>query len=184
MMSNIVTVLGLVVFVYACYRVGLVLNRFKHRRFVRVWQPLIGIINGTVHEDPQGGGATSWLAGQWKGYTIHASMTPNVRSFGYQHHENRFAVGVAEQDGRANWRTIGRDVSSDDRALEEALRRDGLVRRLEAVGCSSAHFDRHLRYIFINEDTVPEWIPPPERFTVLLDLAVELARINAAANRR
>src|SRR5262245_15214721 len=99
MMQNVLTVAGIIVFVYLCYRVGLIVNAFKHRRFTKAWQPLIPIIGGKVHEDPQGGGASSWLAGKWKGQTIHARMTPGVRpgsALGSSAGPlvNQFAVGV------------------------------------------------------------------------------------------
>lgn len=66
-MDALPTVVGVLAFVFLAWHAGKLLNRFKHRRFTRVWQPLIGIIDGTAHEDPQGGGASSWLLGQWKG---------------------------------------------------------------------------------------------------------------------
>jgi hypothetical protein len=197
MMETVLTVVGLVVFVYLAYRVGKIVNAFKHRGFTRAWQPLVGIIGGKVHEDPQGGGASSWLAGQWKGKTIHARMTPGVRpatpvgdSSGVL--VNQFAVGVAEQKGRSSWTaergfalTPGAGqivVKSKDEALAERLRAAGVVALLEAAQCGTARFEEHSGYLFVEEDVTPLWIPPPERFTVLLDLAVDLARVQAAVN--
>ena len=60
MLENILTVIGLALFLVAAYFVGTLLNRFKHRRFIQAWWPLQPVIDGTVHEDPGGGGASSW----------------------------------------------------------------------------------------------------------------------------
>jgi hypothetical protein len=38
--------------------------------------------------------------------------------------------------------------------------------------------------LFVEEDVHPAWVPPVERFQMLLDLATDLARINLAENRR
>lgn len=194
-MENALTILGLVVFVYLAYRAGKILNAFKHRRFTHAWQPLVGIINGAVHEDPQGGGASSWLAGQWKGNTIHARMTPEVHRGGTAGGSagplvNEFAVGVADQKGRASW-TAERGfalngkgdiaINSKDAALAERLRGE-VVALLEAAQCGAARFEHHSGYVFVQEDVTPLWAPPPERFKVLLDLAVEVARVQAAVN--
>lgn len=185
MIDNVLTVIGLIAFVAACVAAGLVLNKFKHRRFTREWQPLIGVIGGEVHEDPQGGGASSWLAGQWKGHTIHARMTPAVREWEWSMHRNLFAVGVAEQDGRLNWRTIAGfslDMACDDAAMGERLRQAGVIAKLEQAGRVTAWYERHSRYLFVEEDVAPEWVPPRERFVVLLDLAVELAQLQRQVN--
>lgn len=188
MTETIASVLGLAVFLFLAYQAGKVLNKFKHRRFTKAWQPLIAIMNGEVHEDPLGGGASSWLAGQWKGMTIHAKMSPEVRSMASSHHENRFSVGVAELDGRTNWRVDKRgippqvDVISDDKALEDRLRAAGVLELCRQAQCHTARFDRSSRYLFIDEDVAPLWTPPPERFAVLLDLAVGLARAQSTVN--
>ena len=188
MTETVASVLGLVVFLFLAYQAGKLLNTFKHRRFTKAWKPLIGIVNGEVHEDPLGGGASSWLLGQWKGTTIHARMTPAVRTAQASNHENQFAVGVPEQDGRLNWRadrrgfTTSLDVISDDRALEDRLRDAGVLELLNRAKCRTAHFDRSSRYVFVEENVAPLWIPPPERFIVLLDVAVELARVQSTAN--
>lgn len=197
MMETLLTVAGLVVFVYAAYRVGKIVSALKHRRFTQVWQPLAGIIGGKVHEDPQGGGASSWLAGRWKGLTIHARMTPGVRRGGTEGGsagalENEFAVGVADQKGRSSWTaergfsvSSGRGpvkIASKDEALAERLRAAGVPALLEAAQATTARFDHHSGYLFVEEYVTPLLIPPPERFTVLLDVAVELARLQASAN--
>lgn len=186
MIDNIVTVGGIVGFVYLCYRVGLVINKVKHWRFAREWQPLIGIINGTVHDDPQGGGASSYLVGQWKGETIHAHMSPQVRTYGSDVIENRFSIGVAEQHGHSSWRTVTfpeLDLTSDDSAaIADRLRRAGVVALLRNAACVNARFERHSNYLFVEEIVTPLWCPPPERFVVLLDLAVELARAQRDVN--
>jgi hypothetical protein len=197
MSETLLVVVGLVVFVYLAYQGGKVLNSFKNRGFTRAWQPLVEIINGAVQEDPQGGGASSWLVGQWKGKTIHARMTPNVRSSDSTGDlpgvlQNQFAVGVANQTGRSSWHTdrsfalspgAGQiTVSSKDEALAERLRAAGVVTLLEAAQCAVARFEQHSGYLFVEEEVTPLWIPPPERFIVLLDLAVELARAQAAVN--
>ncbi len=185
MMQNVLTVLGIIAFVGACVVLGLLVNKIKHLRYTRAWQPIIGVIGGEVHEDPQGGGASSWISGRWKGYTIHARMTPQVRESEYSNYENLFAVGVAEQDGRSSWRTIPRiavKILSDDDALGDRLRRAGVVARLEKARIRSAWFERHSRYLFVEEDVSPGWIPSPERFVELLDLAVDLARMQQESN--
>jgi hypothetical protein len=192
MIDNIVTFIGIVVFVYLCYRVGLLINKVKYWRFTRAWQPLIEVVNGTVHEDPQGGGASSYLVGEWKGFAIHARMSPQVRTYGSDVIENRFVVGVAQQEGRASWRTVmfpELDLTSDsDPALAHDLRRAGVIALLQNAACSSARFEAHTNYLFLDEIVTPLWVPPPERFVVLLDVAVELARVqrdvNAAPNAR
>lgn len=184
-MDNVFTVLGLVAFVVLAWRVGLLLNRFKHRRFVKAWQPLVGIIQGEVHEDPQGGGASSWLVGRWKGLTIHACMSHGVRSFEWQHHENRFAVGVTGLTGLTSWTTtgdarrgdLGLDVKSDDHALEERLRAAGLLERLKRLQCLSARFESHSGKLFLEDTVEPLWAPPPERFIALLNALAELAEL-------
>ncbi|MCC6317388.1 MAG: hypothetical protein IT361_06800 [Gemmatimonadaceae bacterium] len=189
-METVVVVLGVVAFVVLAWRVGLLVNRFKHRRFVRAWQPLVGIIDGVVHEDPQGGGASSYLAGSWKGRTIHARMSPHVRSWEWQHHENRFGVGVANVAGRTSWMTTGDarqgerglGVKSDDHALEERLHAAGVVERLRCIQCHSVHFESFSGYLFLEDTVEPLWAPPPERFVALLDAAVELARIHDQVN--
>jgi hypothetical protein len=185
MIDNLITVVAIIGFVYLCYRVGLVINKVKHWRFTREWQPLIGIINGTVHEDPQGGGASSYLVGEWKGATIHARMSPQVRTYGSDVIENRFSIGVAEQHGHSSWQTVTFPelaLTSDDTALADRLCRAGVVALLRNAACFNARFERHSNYVFIEEIVTPLWCPPPERFVVLLDLAVELAQVQRAVN--
>jgi hypothetical protein len=62
-LENIVVVFGILAFLILAVFVGRGINRLKHWKYVRVWQPLIPIIGGTVHEDPLGGGASIWLVG-------------------------------------------------------------------------------------------------------------------------
>jgi hypothetical protein len=185
MMDNIITVIAIVLFVYLCYRVGLVVNKVRHWRYTREWRPLIDIINGTVHDDPQGGAAKSYLVGDWKGYKIHACMSPAVRTFGSDLVENRFSIGVADQDGRATWSSIAFPVlriTSDDAALAERLCDAGVLSLLQDAGAFDVRYDQHTRCLYVNEIVTPLWAPPPGRFLVLLDLAVALARAQSEAN--
>lgn len=189
MMEHILVLPGLVLFVVVAWQVGRVLNWFRHLRFTREWQPLIDVIGGTVHEDPQGGGATSWLVGSWKEHVIQASMTPQVRSFEWQHHENRFSVGVAGQRGAASWRAelspgVGSrfEVQSDDAGLIERLERSDAERLMREAECTVARFDRHSELLFVDENPTPALIPSRERFVRLLDVATGLARIQDVLN--
>jgi hypothetical protein len=191
-LENILTVIGLALLLVAAYFVGRVLNQFKHRRFIQAWQPIQPVIDGTVHEDPGGGGASSWLVGRWKGRTIHARMTPDVRSGSgdsYSHHENRFAVGVADLKGTQDW-SVGPSrgtlaLHSDDPLLAERLVNAGALRLVENAGSQTARYSRHERALFLEEDVRPAWIPTEARFRLLLDTAVDLARAheNAAVGR-
>lgn len=189
MMDGMLTGLGVVAFVIAAWLVGSVVNRIRHRRFSRAWRPLIDVIDGTVHEDPQGGAATSWLVGSWKGHVIHASMSPHVRSTEWQHHENRFSVRVADQGGIASWRaelspaTFARlVVHCDDPGLAQRLERAGVEALMRDAQCTVAHFDRHGGYVSIDENVSPAWIPPRERFICLLHVATALAGLQASIN--
>jgi hypothetical protein len=179
----ILSALGLVAFVAACFVVGLGVNKLKHARFVRAWQPLVPVIGGTVHQDPLGGGASSWLVGTWKGYVVHARMSPDTRSTEASNYRSMFAVGVAEVDGSAHWRADSR-VRSDDPVIQRQLGEAGVLERMRAAVVQEAMFDRHARTLFIEEDVYPAWCPHRERFIALLDLATDLARINAQVNRR
>jgi hypothetical protein len=185
MIDNIITAVGLIVFVYLCYRVGLIVNKVKHRRFTREWQPLVAVIDGTVHEDPQGGGASSYLVGDWRGHAIHARMSPDVTSYESTVRENRFSIGVADQHGRASWNTLtfpSLRVTSDDALLAERLRDAGVLELLRNAGCFDVRFEHHSHFLFVDEIVTPLWAPPPERFVVLLDLAVDLARVQRDVN--
>lgn len=186
MTDNLITVVGLIVFVYLCYRAGLIINKIKHWKYTREWQPLIRIIDGTVHQDPQGGGASSYLIGTWKGEAIHARMSPQVRTFGSDVIENRFSLALAGQDGRSSWHTMTFPeldlTSDDDPALAQRLRRAGVVPLLHNAACFNARYEAHTKCLFLEEVVTPLWVPPPQRFIVLLDLAVELARIQRIVN--
>ncbi|MEW5918131.1 MAG: hypothetical protein AB1762_17140 [Gemmatimonadota bacterium] len=183
--DNITTVVGLIVFVYLCYRVGLIINRVKHWRYTRAWQPLVGVIKGTVHEDPQGGGASSYLVGEWKGHAIHARMSPHVTTYGSTVRENRFSVSIPDVDGPASWNTVNFPslrITSDDMSLAARLRDAGVMELLHNAGSFDVGFEHHSRCLIVNEIVTPLWAPPPERFVVLLDLAVDLARVQRDLN--
>lgn len=167
---------GLVVFVYLAYQAGKVLNRVKHAKFTRVWQPLLLIIGGTVHEDPGGGGATSWLVGTYKGRTIHARMAPDVGTqvgIDTVSKENRFAVGVANLPGAQHWRMSYEmsvvppgpsawRIHTDDAGLEDRLRRAGVIELVSPFGQPSVAYNTHEKSLFLEQDIRPHWVPPPD----------------------
>lgn len=109
-------------------------------------------------------------------------MTPQVQTVERSFLHNQFAVGVAEQKGRSSWRADRTEVSADDDALAERLQRAGVTALLEGAQCEVGRFDRPSGYLFVEETVDPLWVPPPERFVVLLDLAVKLARIQEEEN--
>lgn len=189
-------VLGAVIlagFLAVLYPAGKLLHRLKHAKFNRDWAPLIPVVGGTVHEDPQGGGATSWLVGTYRGRTIHARMSPDVRPLEVANYENRFAVGVAELDGAAHWRLVhlgaivgvheaGWKIETDDALLAGRLRGTGILEVLESVGRPDARYNRHERAVFLEVDVRPLRVPPRESFVALLEAAVRVAEVNERLN--
>jgi hypothetical protein len=62
------------------------------------------------------------------------------------------------------------------------LREAGVLALLQGASCVDVRFEHQTRYLYVNEIVTPLWAPPPERFVVLLDLAVELAHVQEGVN--
>ena len=177
----ILDALGLIAFVICCMVLGYTIIKLKHARYARAWRPLAPVIGGTVRREPNGGD-TTWLIGTWKGNQIHARMTPQVRDPDSDVYQSFFAVGVVELEGAASWDATS-GLTSDDSEIRRRLDDAGVVERIQAVGYYGVKFDHRARSLFIEQNMHPAWCPRREQFVVLLDLATDLATINAQVNR-
>jgi hypothetical protein len=178
----ILNALGLVAFVVFCMVLGYSIIKLKHAWYASAWRPLAPIISGTVRPN---GGDTTWLIGTWKGKPIHARMTPRARDSDSDTYQSFFAVGVVELDGATNWDCEpATGLTSTDPEIRRRLHDAGIAERVQAVGSCMVAYDHQARTLFIGQDMHPRWCPRREEFVVLLDLATDLAIINARVNRR
>jgi hypothetical protein len=193
--DTVVGVVGLSVFLVLAYAGGRLINAGRHRRFTRDWQPLVPVIGGTVHEDPGGGGASSWLVGSFGGRTIHASMSPDIRRGEDSGYENRFSQGVAELDGHESWYLSHHaplfgsgagewSIQAKEDSLAQRLTDAGVIDIARTVGPSTVSFDPHGRILRVEQDIRPLRVPSDARFRQLLDVALQLAVVNERTNAR
>lgn len=195
----------LVPFLIVVFVLGFAINRFKNRRFVAAWRPLVPIIDGKVIADG-GGAATSWLAGSHDGRAVRASMTPNRNRYSNESGEtyNHFDVSLADVPGRSDWQVawkgggrfgLGREswhVESDDPLMAERLQRAGVLEMIRPLaearavppGIPSVCYRKSSSTLTYSEDAGSTWIPAPERFREQLTLLLRLAQINTEVNTR
>jgi hypothetical protein len=195
----------LIPFLIVVFAAGLVLNRFKNRKFAAAWRPLVPVIGGTVVDDG-GGAATSWLTGRFEGRPVHASMTPNRNrtSEGGGLTYNYFDVALNDVPGRIGWQIryaaggvlpFGKAswyVEADDPAVAERLLRAGVLEMVRPLAearaipptLATVRYDRGGATLTYCEDAGAQWIPSPERFREQLALLLRLASVNADINPR
>jgi hypothetical protein len=126
---------------------GKLLNKFKNSRFAKAWQPLIPILNGTIIND-NGGGASSYLAGTYKGRIVQAGMVPNRNRYSGDNSGQRynyFEIALQQVNGVADWKVsykhqllgIGKKgwhLESLDKQLEDQLNNAGVVDLVSTLG--------------------------------------------------
>ena len=193
-------VVGLAVFFVFVGVGGYFSYKFKNARLTSAWGPLVALVNGKVAGD-DGGAATSWLTGVWKGRAVAASLSPGLN----QHEDggakyNYFDVALRDVPGKHDWsveytrRVIGIgqtgwQVRADNPALEEALRAAGVAALVAPFGETPSHFqrpsleyNRRTRLLRYRMDVSPAVTPSPGQFTALLDMLLTIDAINRQAN--
>lgn len=172
---------------------GYLLSRFRNARFAQAWVPLVPVIQGKVTGD-DGGAATSWLTGTYKGLEVRASMTPNVAKFtGSRQQGNRFEIVLLAARGREDWFVewqggIPGLVTAEWRIrkaspdLAERLRAAGVVDLIARLEGPSVEYRAKDGTLWLREDVTPLWVSPPERFRLELDTLWEVAAFNSREN--
>jgi hypothetical protein len=191
------TVLGttiLVMFLALVFAAGKVLYRIKNAALAREWAPLRPSIENARVVGDEGGGATSWLTGTYRGRRITASISPDVSSYtgtdGSGHYRNAFSVALEDVPGARDWRLAPApwssgsqcDVVASDETLRAALAASTATSILSRLGAGEVDFSKSARALRFSEDVRPLKVPPPERFRAALDALMELADVNAAVN--
>jgi hypothetical protein len=192
----------LIPFLIAVFAAGLVLNRFKNRRFHAAWRPLVPVIDGTVVDDG-GGAASSWLTGTFEGRRVHASMTPNRSTVpGSALKYNYFELAVGELAGEHNWRveytlpTFGFGsgewrIIADELPLAQRLERAGVLdivagmqagARPASPTLPAVNYLKNAATLTYCEDVGGGWTPAPDRFRHQLALLIQLAAIHTQMN--
>jgi hypothetical protein len=190
----------LIPFLIAVFAAGVLLNRFKNRRFHAAWRPLVPVIDGTVVDDSGGGAASSWLTGTFQGRRVHAKMAPNLnRSIEGGLKYNRFEVAVDDVPGGSDWQVqyytsfagVGREgwhLEATDASVRERLERSGVLETVKAraggvvTALPTVDYRKRESTLVYIEDAGPAWTPSPDRFRDQLALMMELVRLNAEAN--
>src|ERR1700712_2103363 len=72
------SILGLAVFLAACYAIGKTGAWFKNRRFTSMWAPLLPVLGDARISGDNGVAVTSRLSGTYRGANVHALSSPNV----------------------------------------------------------------------------------------------------------
>src|SRR5688572_5887827 len=192
----------LVPFLVAVFAAGLVLNRFKNRRFHTAWAPLVPVINGTIVDDG-GGAASSWLTGTFQGRKVHAKMAPTMnRSTGSVSglKYNYFEVAVHDERGGCDWRVehsssflgVGKEgwhVEAPDASIVDRLRQAGVLEMVNAgagavppPALPTVDYRKGTATLIYCEDVGAGWVPSTARFREQLELVLRLAHVNAGVN--
>jgi hypothetical protein len=191
----------LIPFMVGVFALGWAINRFKNRRFVTAWRPLVPLIGGTVVEDG-GGAATSWLTGRFEGHRVYASMIPDrnrSQDGGFKYHH--FEAALQDVPGRVDWQVeykagllgFGKEswqLQAEDPAVADRLLRAGVIELIRPLAEARAvppalptvKYLRRDATISYSEDSGTTWIPSPDRFREQLALLVRLAQLNADGN--
>jgi hypothetical protein len=196
-----------IIFMAIVFAASRVLARFTGNRFAQAMKPLAPVIGGSFSTDSLSHG---WLAGTYRGRTVHAIATPGVapsnsfssgsadRSSRY----NAFEVALQEVPGAGDWsvtfgmhgvgQILSREetwrISADDDALEARLRASPLIEALERFAGAGVRGYPTVRYVasqkaLTHRDSVfPGIAPPQQHFQKQLDLVLRLAEINEQAN--
>lgn len=187
--------IGLVVFLVFVFASGRVLYAFKNARLTRAWAKLIPIVSGEVCGDG-GGAATSWLTGTYRGMKVQASMVPNRNRYPGEtgSNYNYFDIVMLEVEGNDDWEisceassilSSRRDwhVRTAKKSLEAALTDSGVTSMIARLGTPKVEYLKHSTRLIYSEDVTPQWVPPPERFTEILELLLRLSDLNQRVNR-
>jgi hypothetical protein len=192
--------LGLIImpfFLVFIFAMGYVVYRVKNAAMTREWTPLRPLLDGggTISGDG-GGGATSYLAGVYRGRRVQASMSPDMAKYSGEsgHYANYFTVLLLDVPGANNfritaapslplfWRSEWR-VDTANEALREALEAARAVARVSAFGDVEVSYDRSTHTLRFVEDVRPLKVPPRDRFQQELDLLIVLADLVEPINR-
>lgn len=180
------------------YFIGGMIGRMKNRRFERAWRPLMSSIDGAEVVADNGGGASSWLTGTYRGTPVFAQMTPDVRHGGAIQTsglENRWEAGVRELPGKHDWSVVwsqavfgfgetGWTVRTDDPALGARLENAGVREIAASLGRGAIRYGARPQTLVLHEDIRPLWTPDAARFQQELDVLLELAAVAAPLNQR
>ena len=191
LLFGVAVLIPFLVFVFA---LGLLINKFKNRRFDRAWSPLIPVIQGKITQDG-GGATTSWLTGTYRGRRVQAIMTPdrNMYSGESGHRYNSFEAAVLDVKGGQGWSIEcktpilgfgpeGWQIETKDQGLAERLRAAGAIALVERLGMPTVTFNARGKTLQLSEDAGPVWVPAPARFQEELEILLQLAEINERVN--
>lgn len=189
----------LIVFLICVFGAGFLLSKFKNARYAKAWTPLIPIVGGTVSGD-NGGGASSFLTGSYRGQTVRATMVPqrNRYSNSTGSYYNYFDITMAGVPGKQSWQlkyntptlgfgSTGWEIVADDAALQARLQARGVIDLVERLGTTPIQSQPTLDYkarsgALLFREEVAGWIPEPDRFKDQLETLLLLAQINAEVN--
>jgi hypothetical protein len=190
-----------VIFMVIVIAASRVLARFTGSKFAKAMAPLAPVIGGTFSTDSLSAG---WLAGAYRGRTVHAAAIPGVSpgSTAQSARYNAFEVALQDVPGTGDWsvtfgmHTAGQilsrgeswRISADDAGLETRLQDSPLIAELERFAGAGVRGFPTVRYAarektLTHRDSVwPGITPPPEHFQKQLELALRLAEINEQVN--
>lgn len=192
----------LAIFLVFVFIFGYLLYRFKNARLTNAWGPLVSQVNGKVAGDG-GGGATSWLTGNYRGHNVQASMVPNRNMYSGDEGGGRyhyFDVALAGVSGGHDWsvqfdRAIlgvgqtGWRVHTKNPALQAALEAADVVSLVAPLGEPPQHlagptleYNSRTKLLRYAADNGATWTPTPQLFTGQLEMLIKAAEINARVN--
>ena len=195
MRDNILSAIGLAIFLVVAYVVGGWLNRFKNAKFRRAWAPLLPLLQDAKVVDDGGGAATSWLTGTYRGHHVQAWMTPQRNLYSGESggaRFNDFALSLANLKGEQDWDFQFRStpepgkspwrVTADTTALAQRLERAGIESQLPGLGFPKITFQRQGGLLQYQVDVTPALVPPPDAFRRTLDFLIWMADVNRQVN--
>lgn len=187
--------IGLVVFLIFVFASGRVLYAFRNARLTRAWTDLLPMVNGKVSGDG-GGAATSWLTGTYRGMKVQASMIPTRNRYPGEtgSNYNYFDIVVLDVEGNDDWEIScepssvlssrrGWNIKTVNKSLEAALTGSGIISMIARLGTPKLEYFKLSKKLIYSEDVTPQWVPPPERFTEILELLLKLTELNQRVNR-
>jgi hypothetical protein len=176
------------------YGVGVLLARFRNRRFRKAWAPLVPMLTNATITGDGGGAATSWLSGNYRGASVYAFMSRGVGYHtGSKRKGNRFSVAVNDVAGKDDWTVAWTpsmlgltaeswSVTSGTNALEARLRETDIVSRLEPLGRATLRFDARERTLTWSSFIEPYWVLPEQYFHATLGALLDITAVNREIN--
>lgn len=199
----IIGVVGLALFLVAVFAVGKLVYAWRDAGLTRAWGPLPRVVQQGKIVGDEGGGASSWLTGTYRGQSMAAKMSPGAllvtdADGGSGERYNSFQVIALNVKGRSGWKLIWQPpiigdgpgtwrLETKDAALKQALTNEGLIPLVDAFAprlkfIPVVAYNRGQEQLVYEEDAGADYTPTSERFVEQLDFVQRLVELNGRLN--